>query len=80
MPTTWQLAFDCAHPTTLARFWATALEYQEESPPPGFATIQDWLAHQGIPEDEWDDGAGINDPEGVLPSLYFHKVPDASCH
>jgi hypothetical protein len=29
-----------------------------------------------VPEDEWDDGAYLSDPEGVLPSLSFLKVPE----
>lgn len=76
MRTTWQLAFDCAHPTKLAEFWALALGYEPEAPPPGFATMAEWLTHQGVPEHEWDDGAGIIDPDRAGPSIYFHKVPE----
>jgi hypothetical protein len=29
-----------------------------------------------VPEDEWDDGAALCDPDGVLPNLTFLKVPE----
>lgn len=29
-----------------------------------------------VPEDEWDDGAFIEDPEGVRPGVSFLKVPE----
>ena len=60
----------------LARFWAVALGYIERPPPPGFASWEAWFEHHAVPEDEWDDGAYLTDPEGVLPSLSFLKVPE----
>jgi len=30
----------------------------------------------GVPEDEWDDGASIEDPDGVRPGISFLKVPE----
>ena len=73
----WSLTIDCAKPRALARFWAVALGYIERPPPPGFASWEDWFSHQGVPEAEWDDGAYLSDPEGVLPNLSFLKVPEA---
>jgi hypothetical protein len=35
------------------------------------------LAHVGVPEDEWDDGAYLEDPDGVRPSISFLKVPES---
>ena len=30
-----------------------------------------------MPEDEWDDGAALTDPDGVGPRISFLKVPEA---
>ena len=67
---------DCAHPVELARFWALALGYVEREPPAGFDTWEAWLTHYEVPEEEWDDGAALDDPDGVLPNLTFLKVPE----
>ena len=37
----------------------------------GFASWQEWLTQLGVPEDEWDDGASLEDPDGVRPSISF---------
>lgn len=71
------LTFDCAHPGELARFWALALGYEQPPPPEGFASTQEWLVSMGVPEEEWDDGAYLNDPAGVGPTLSFLKVPES---
>jgi hypothetical protein len=71
----WTLTIDCAHPPELAAFWSVALGYVEASPPEGFASWQEWLTRLGVPEDEWDDGASLEDPDGVRPSISFMKVP-----
>jgi hypothetical protein len=76
MPTRWTLTMDCAHPAEQARFWALALGYVEREPPTGFDTWEAWLKHYEVPEDEWDDGAALRDPDGVLPNLTFLKVPE----
>jgi hypothetical protein len=76
MSTTWSVTFDCAHPPTVARFWALALGYTEKPPPDGFATWEEWFTRYGVPEEEWDDGAYLSDPDGVRPSLSFLKVPE----
>lgn len=73
----WNLTIDCAQPARLAEFWALALGYVEKPPPTGFATWEAWLAHYGVPEAEWDDGAYLSDPDGVGPSLSFLKVPES---
>jgi hypothetical protein len=70
------LTVDCADPPAVARFWALALGYTEAPPPAGFATWAEWLTHYDVPEDEWDDGAYLCDPDGVGPSLSFLKVPE----
>ena len=72
----WTVTFDCAEPARLARFWALALGYVEQPPPDGFATWEEWLREHRVPEDEWDDGAWLCDPDGAGPSLSFLRVPE----
>ena len=76
MTTNWTLTIDCADPALIARFWCTALGYTESDPPPGWDTWEAWLTDLEVPEEEWGDGASISDPEGVLPSISFLKVPE----
>ncbi|MEJ7647538.1 MAG: VOC family protein [Nakamurella sp.] len=76
MTTMWNVTVDCADPELLARFWAGALGFREADPPDGFATWEDWLRHNNVPEAEWNDGAAIEDPDGVLPEIGFLKVPE----
>jgi hypothetical protein len=77
MATGVQVAFDCADPDRLARFWAEALGYQLQGPPPGFASWEDWAREQGIPEERWNEVSAVVDPDGRGPRLYFQKVPEA---
>lgn len=77
MATTWSLTIDCAHPAALAKFWALALGYIERPPPSGFRSWEEWLAHYGVPEEEWDEGAYLSDPKGVGPNLSFLQVPES---
>ena len=76
MTTPWTLTFDAAEPGRLAAFWKVALGYVDAPPPQGFSSWEDWLVRLGVPEDEWDDGASIADPEGVRPAIGFLKVPE----
>ncbi|MFC9650023.1 MULTISPECIES: VOC family protein [unclassified Streptomyces] len=76
MATTWSLTIDCAHPAKLAEFWARALGYAEKPAPTGFGSWEEWLSEHGVPEDEWDDGAYLCDPEGTGPTMSFLKVPE----
>jgi len=76
MATNWTLTFDCASPAALAAFWCTALGYVEGSPPTGFSSWEDWFTRLGVPEEEWDDGASIEDPDGLRPRMSFLKVPE----
>jgi hypothetical protein len=76
MTTKWTVTIDCAQPAALAAFWRMALGYVEAPPPEGFGSWQDWFTHFEIPEGEWDDGAYLSDPEGVLPGISFLKVPE----
>jgi catechol 2,3-dioxygenase-like lactoylglutathione lyase family enzyme len=76
MTVKWNLTIDCARPGQLATFWVLALGYVHRPPPEGFASWDEWSKHYGVPEDEWDDGAYLSDPDGVLPNLSFLKVPE----
>ncbi|GAB3445801.1 VOC family protein [Actinophytocola sediminis] len=76
MQVTWGLAIDCAHPGELAKFWSFALGYVEMPVPAGYATMADWLTELGVPEEEWDDGAYLSDPDGTGPTLSLVKVPE----
>ncbi|MFB7470040.1 VOC family protein [Kitasatospora sp. NPDC056184] len=76
MATRWALTIDCAHPAELAAFWALATGYTEKPAPAGFGSWEEWLSHHGVPEEEWDEGAYLGDPEGAGPGLSFLKVPE----
>lgn len=71
------VTFDAADPRRLAEFWALALGYQVEPPPDGFASWEEALAAWNVPEDEWDRASAIIDPQGVLPRVFFQKVPES---
>ncbi|WP_327713007.1 VOC family protein [Streptomyces sp. NBC_00464] len=77
MGTRWSLTIDCAHPAQLAEFWALALGYAQKPPPKGFGSWEEWFAHYDVPEEEWDDGAYLSDPDGEGPALSFMKVPES---
>jgi hypothetical protein len=71
-----QVVFDCAGPDALARFWAEALGYKLQDPPPGFATWEEWARANDIPEDQWDAMSAIVDPEGEGARIFFQRVPE----
>jgi len=71
-----QVAFDCHDPAGLARFWAEALGYQEEPPPPGFDDWPAFLRSVEVPEDQGDRYAAVVDPDGAGPRVFFQKVPE----
>ena len=68
-----QVVIDAASPARLADFWAAALGYRLQEPPPGFDTWQDLLKSSGVPEDHWDDASAIVGPG---PRVFFQKVPE----
>ena len=76
MATSVQIVFDCASPDKLATFWAEALHYKKQDPPPGFASWPEFLKAQGIPEGEWDSASAVVDPKGVGPRIFFQRVPE----
>jgi catechol 2,3-dioxygenase-like lactoylglutathione lyase family enzyme len=72
-----QVVMDCADPDRLARFWAEALGYKLQDPPEGFASWEDFLREQGVPESEWNSASAVVDPDGKLPRIYFQRVPES---
>ncbi len=76
MPVSFQVALDCADPAALAAFWAAALGYVVQPPPPGFDTWEDWLRDHGVPESEWNAFSAVVDPDGAGPRLFFQRVPE----
>ncbi|WP_336921703.1 VOC family protein [Aquipuribacter sp. SD81] len=72
-----QVSFDAADPPSLARFWALALGYVEQPPPPGYDTWDAWADEQGVPAEERDGFAALVDPAGRGPRLLFQRVPEA---
>lgn len=71
------LTLDCANPTSLAEFWKLALGYEDEPPPPPFATREEWLEQFDLSDDDQDDGAWLHDPTGAGPRLFLQQVKEA---
>jgi Glyoxalase-like domain len=71
-----QVVFDAAEPAKLAEFWALALGYVAEPPPPGFDTWEDFGRSIGLSEDRFGDQAAIVDPAGEGPRIYLQRVPE----
>ena len=69
-----QVVFDCADPTSLAKFYAEALHYKLQDPPTGYPSWEALLKEQGIPEEEWNSASAIVDPEGKGPRIYFQQM------
>lgn len=76
MGTTIQLVFDTADPGRQARFWAAALGYELQPPPPPFESWEAFLRDQGVPEERWNDASAIVDADGRGPRIYFQRVPE----
>jgi hypothetical protein len=69
-----QVAFDCAEPERLARFWCEVLGYVTPPPPEGFASWADY--DRTLPPEERGSWFACSDPSGVGPRLYFQRVPE----
>ncbi|MDX1690849.1 MAG: VOC family protein [Acidimicrobiia bacterium] len=72
-----QVVIDCADPAGLAPFWAEALGYVLQPPPPGFDSWEDFAEEIGIPPERRNDLAAVVDPDGDGPRLLFQRVPEA---
>jgi len=71
-----QITFDSADPAALSAFWAEALGYRLQDPPPGFATWEQALDAMGVPPERRNDASAVVDPEGAGPRLFFQRVPE----
>lgn len=74
MPGKVQIAFDCHDPDALARFYAGALHYKLQDPPPGFSSWDSFLQAQGVPVEERELTSAIVDPGGTGPRIFFQKM------
>ncbi len=71
-----QITVDCAGPARLAAFWAEALGYRLQDPPPGFGSWDQALAAMGVPPENRNDASAVTDPAGAGPRLFFQRVPE----
>ncbi|MFQ5554164.1 MAG: VOC family protein [Acidimicrobiia bacterium] len=76
MATGFQVTFDASDPQRLAEFWAEALQYVVQPPPPDYDTWEEFAVAMGIPEDEWGRLAAIVDPAEEGPRVLFQRVPE----
>jgi hypothetical protein len=61
----------------MARFWASALGFELQLPPEGFATWREYWLKIGLPEDELEDGYdSIVDPAQSGLRIWFQRVPE----
>ncbi len=72
-----ELIVDAADPERLARFWALALGYKLQDPPPGFVTWPDFLTSIGVPESDWNSRSALVDPDGIGSRVFFQRVPES---
>ncbi|WP_020579185.1 VOC family protein [Actinopolymorpha alba] len=72
-----QITVDCTDRDRLARFWASALGYQPQDPPAGFADWRAYWLSVSVPGDEISDIVDtIVDPAGHGPRIWFQEVPE----
>ncbi len=76
MPIGFQVTFDCHDPERLGAFWAVALDYTPEPPPPPYSTWEEFADALQIPQEQRNDMNAVLDPSGTLPRLLFQKVPE----
>ena len=68
----------------MTAFWAGALDYIPQPPPPGFDTWEDFADSAGIPPEVRNDFGAVVDPSGEGPRLLFERwdggVPNQRIH
>lgn len=57
----------------MAEFWAGALGYIVQPPPPGFGTWDDFADSLGIPVEKRNDISAVVDPDGKGPRVLFER-------
>ena len=72
----WQLTMYVHDTAGQTAFWSQALGYVEQPPPPGYDSWEDLLREMGMPEERFDEGGAIVDPDDRGPRIFFHKVPE----
>lgn len=68
-----QVTFACDDPARLAEFWAEALGYVIQPPPPGYETWDEFADEMGIPESKRGDISAVVDPDGTGPRVLFER-------
>jgi hypothetical protein len=71
------VTFDARSPRALGTFWALALGYVEEPPPPGFDSWEAALDAWGVDPADRDIAYAVVDPAGTGPRVYFQRVPES---
>jgi len=64
----------------MVSFYSSALHYEPEPPPQGFAGWREYWRSIGVPEEEVRDVTSpesIIDPRGEGPRIWFHAVPES---
>ena len=69
------VVFDCAHPASLARFWAAVLDGYAVAPYDAAELAR--LRAKGILSIEDDPTVLVEAEGGVRPRLFFQRVPEA---
>ena len=77
MSAKYQIVIDVHDATRELKFWAKALRYVPEPPPPGYAGWGAFWRARGLAESECsDEPDSIVDPEGHAPRIWFHVMPE----
>jgi hypothetical protein len=76
MATQVQVVLDCKDPSAQAQFWAEALHYVVQPPPPGHDSWEQFLLALGVPEEKWNDRSAVVDPAGRGPRIFLQRVPE----
>jgi len=76
MATRLQVVIDAHHPARVAEFWAAALGYVVQPPPPGYDSWPAFLSELGVPEDQWESRSAVVDPDGTGPRIFIQQVPE----
>ncbi|MQA82793.1 MAG: VOC family protein [Streptosporangiales bacterium] len=76
MATGVQITLDSPDPSRTAEFWAAALGYIVQPPPPGHDSWESWLTSMGIPQSEWNRASACIDPDGTGPRIFIQRVPE----
>ena len=66
------IVFDCAQPSSLARFWAAALGYTIRA----YDAAEIERLREAAIEDPEDDPSVVIDPPGGGPTVWFNRVPE----